>query len=477
MVDGLARTSRYEVLTKIATGGMATVYVGRVRGAVGFSRFVAVKRPHPFVTADADLKQQLEAEARVASMIHHPNVVSVLDVEEIDGELVLVMDYVEGCTLKALVDHAVAHEAPFLRVAVRVILDVAAGLHAAHRLRDATGAQLGVVHRDVSPQNVLLGVDGVARLTDFGIAKIASVDTDPTATDVMKGKMAYLAPEYIASRRFEARSDLFSLAVVAWEALAGERLFKGATTVETLMNIVDGRVPLLGTIRPELAPLQDVIAAALSRRPEDRPESVEAFATALEARARSVDGVATHAEVGALVEQAAGAVIAERRRVLESALPRALGEVASEAVLTDRDRMDTASLAATPSLVATTMVLADPLRSEEVGTPAPRRSRAPVMIAAFGLALAVSTTAIVVTVRRHASSGTTGGVAAAEPSADLADAAPLLSDLGDQPADSAGAGASAAPLPQKRPHPVRTPPRPGVSTLLPAHAPPNPYAK
>jgi eukaryotic-like serine/threonine-protein kinase len=165
--DG-GRGSRYEVLAKIATGGMATVHVARVRGAVGFSRLVAVKRPHPFVVADVDLRKQLEAEARVASLIHHPNVVSVLDVEEIDGELVLVMDYVEGCTLKALVDHAVAAGTPSTRVVVRVLLDVAAGLHAAHRLRDGQGTLLGVVHRDVSPQNVLVGLDGAARLADFG---------------------------------------------------------------------------------------------------------------------------------------------------------------------------------------------------------------------------------------------------------------------------------------------------------------------
>src|SRR5262245_21097216 len=143
--------SRYEVLTRIAAGGMASVYVGRVRGASGFSRLVAIKRPHAWVVADDSLKGQLEKEARVASMIHHPNVVSVLDVENVDGELLLIMDYVEGCSLKDLLAHAAAEGLSVDASVVRILLDAAAGLHAAHRVRDAGGKLLGVVHRDVSP--------------------------------------------------------------------------------------------------------------------------------------------------------------------------------------------------------------------------------------------------------------------------------------------------------------------------------------
>src|SRR6185312_9976595 len=153
--------SRYEVLAKLAAGGMATVYVGRTRGALGFSRLVAIKRPHPFVVDNPSLVRQLESEARVSSLIHHTNVVSVLDVETIGGEVALVLDYVEGCTLRELFD------APFLapvaadRVRLRIILDAARGLHAAHSLTDAAGRPLGIVHRDVSPQNMLVGLDGI----------------------------------------------------------------------------------------------------------------------------------------------------------------------------------------------------------------------------------------------------------------------------------------------------------------------------
>jgi hypothetical protein len=346
-------TSRYEVLLPIASGGMATVYAGRVRGASGFSRLVAIKRPHTFVAEDSGLKQQLAHEAHVASLIHHPNVVSVLDVEKVDEELLLVMDYVEGCSLKDLLDHAEAKTAAMDAIAIRILLDVSAGLHAAHRLQDPSGKALGVVHRDVSPHNVLVGVDGVARLADFGIAKIANAQREETMTNVLKGKFAYLPPEYVESRTFTHRSDLYSLGVVAWEALAQQRLFKGASASETLRRVVSTSPARLGTVREELAPLEEVVASALARQPDDRPESVEDFARVLEECARKMNRVATHAEVGALVERVAGTRIAERRRSIEHADSRPIAEVAKleETGLSERDRMATESLVV-PSSVA-----------------------------------------------------------------------------------------------------------------------------
>ena len=305
---------RYEVLGRIASGGMATVYVARMRGAGAFSRLVALKKPHGFVLEHARLRKQLQHEARVASMIHHPNVVSVLDVLESDTEVTLVMDYVEGCTLKELLNHAEAAGEHISRAVVRIVLDVAAGLHAAHSLRDASGTLLGVVHRDVSPHNLLVGRDGIARLTDFGIAKIATLDNELTATDAISGKLSYLAPEYLSSKHFDAQSDLFSLGVVAWEGLAQERLFQGATPVETMQRVLHGRARLLGSVRPELLPLQAAVSAALATRAHDRQPSVQAFADELESAARAVDGVASHAEVAALVERLAGDQLAERNR-------------------------------------------------------------------------------------------------------------------------------------------------------------------
>jgi serine/threonine-protein kinase len=305
-----AKVSRYEILGEIATGGMATVFVGRARGAASFSRLVALKRPHPFVMADASLRKHLEHEARVASMIHHTHVVSVLDVEIVGNEMLMVLDYVEGGTLSELVKRGDVPHA----IALRVVLDVASGLHAAHVLEDSAGEPLGIVHRDVSPQNILVGLDGVARITDFGIAKIAT-EHEHTATNVLKGKLAYLPPEYIERRAFDARSDAYALAVVAWEALARKRLFRGANEIETL-KLVTERGPLpLSDVVPELGAISDVLARAMARIPNDRYESVAAFADALRGTGATI---ATHEEVAAYVDGVLGESVRARRREVEA---------------------------------------------------------------------------------------------------------------------------------------------------------------
>jgi eukaryotic-like serine/threonine-protein kinase len=326
---GAPATSRYEILARIATGGMATVYVGRLRGAIGFSRLVAIKRPHLFLADDPALRAALGHEARVASQIHHPHVVSVLDVEATDHSLALILDYVEGGTLADLFAYAdqVADPIP-AGVALRIALDVASGLHAAHALRDRSGTPLGIVHRDVSPQNILVGLDGQARLTDFGIAKVAA-QIEHTATDILKGKLGYLAPEYVAKRDFDIRSDEYALAVVTWEALAGQRLFKGKSESLTLRKILEGHVPPLATTRPLLAPLDEVLLKALSRDPRARYESVEAFAEALEQRARQHGWVAPYSEVAMAVEMASGERATETRMTVETSEPRPMPDRAS----------------------------------------------------------------------------------------------------------------------------------------------------
>lgn len=348
---GPGRHSRYELLTRIASGGMATVYVGRLHGLDQFSRLVAIKRPHDFVTDNPRLMRQLRHEARIASMIHHPNVTAVLDVEEHDGEMALVMDYVEGCTLKDLMEDSGAAATPMDRVALRILLDVAAGLSAAHSLRDADGASLCILHRDVSPHNVLVGRDGVARLADFGIAKVATLDGELTTSGTVAGKVAYMAPEYLSAKHFDAQSDLFSLGVMAWEALTGQRLFKGATAVETIMQVLHSRPRRLGEIRPELSALDAIIASALAADPAARPESVEAFASVLEATARSIDCVAAHSEVRVLVEQVAGETMAKRRRAITDPTERARlnARFEAEARTSTRDDVVTASLPSTSS--------------------------------------------------------------------------------------------------------------------------------
>jgi len=308
--------SRYEALLPIGTGGMATVYVGRPVGSEGLSHLVALKRAHAYLRTDAQLVENMKLEARLASRLHHPNVVSVLDVDEIDGDLVLVLDYVEGCTLRTLLAKLEQLGERRPREIVRIILDVAAGLHAAHLATDEDGRLLGLVHRDISPSNVLVGVDGMARLSDFGIAKALFEGSDRTEAGVLKGKSSYMAPEYVLHQHANASSDLFSLAVVAWESLAHVRLFKGSSEIETFQRIVAAEIRPLSGERPELAPLDLVLAKALSRLPSDRHRSVEQFAIELEEVARRNDLVASHAEVSTLVQRVAKTELDERRQAL-----------------------------------------------------------------------------------------------------------------------------------------------------------------
>ncbi|MEJ7733097.1 MAG: serine/threonine-protein kinase [Polyangiaceae bacterium] len=311
----LPGTSRYELVARIAAGGMATVYVGRHRGAAGFWRLCAIKRAHPHLVEDGELRRGLVAEARLASRIQHPNVVSVSDVEELEGELLLVMDYVEGATLGELLRQAAdAGRRVSPRCVVRIVLDACAGLGAAHGLAGDDGAPLGLVHRDVSPQNVLVGTDGRARVLDFGIAKVddAGEAAARTATGLLKGKVGYMSPEYLQGRPVDARSDLFALGAVLWEALAGERLFRGDNHLETMMQVRNAPAPPASRVAPGIGGAVDaVLARALEKSPARRWASMGDMAAALEAAARGGDLLGTHAEVAAEVEALAGPALAQ----------------------------------------------------------------------------------------------------------------------------------------------------------------------
>ncbi len=322
----MPRASRYETIAPIGSGGMASVFVARVRGE-DEDRLVALKRALPHVKKDARLASSMKLEAHLAARVQHPNVVSVLDVEEEDGDLVLVLDYVEGCTLRLLTNRLADAGERRPRELLRVLLDIAAGLHQAHRTTDDDGRLLGIVHRDVSPSNVLVGVDGVSRLSDFGIAKVLFEGSDRTEAGVLKGKCAYMAPEYVIHQRSDALSDLFSFSVVAWEALAGQRLFRGASEIETLSLVAQAKTRLLSDERPELAALDEVFVRALAAEPEDRHESVAEMAAELEGVARELDLVGSHAEVGILVERLAEPELEKRRRILRADLETQIGTV------------------------------------------------------------------------------------------------------------------------------------------------------
>ena len=223
----------------IGTGGMATVYLARVAVVGDVHREVALKLMHPFLNAEGrESTVSLVEEAKLAVRIRHPIVVSVVEVGDSPHGVFLVMEYVEGDTLSGL-HRAVRAEGALmpLPIAGRILVDALAGLHAAHELRDDDGLLLDLVHRDFSPQNILVGTDGVTRLTDFGVAK-ASGRVNVTSSGIIKGKVAYMAPEQALGKRVDRRCDVWAAGVVAWEILAGQRLYRSEDQVAMLLKIV-----------------------------------------------------------------------------------------------------------------------------------------------------------------------------------------------------------------------------------------------
>ncbi|HQP37232.1 MAG TPA: serine/threonine-protein kinase, partial [Polyangiaceae bacterium] len=317
------RRPRYEPVFKLASGGMATVHIGYLRGALGFRQIVAIKQPHPHLLEDPAFRKSFVAEAMLASKIHHANVVDVRDVEVSGDSIVLVMDYVEGASLSIL-EHAVAMSLrPMpVHVAVRIVMDACAGLHAAHEATSELGEPLGIVHRDVSPQNILVGVDGVARLVDFGIAKCGmAVATPTTQQGTLKGKVGYMAPEYLLNNKIDRRADVFGLGVVLWEVLCGRPLFAGENEADTLLRVLNEPIPPLCGMTPEaIAALQPVVDQALCRDPEHRFSSALAMATALEHASQVCGLPSDHRRVGDFVQQCVGAELEQRRTRLREAL-------------------------------------------------------------------------------------------------------------------------------------------------------------
>lgn len=312
---------RYEALVKLASGGMATVWIGTARGALGFRQLVAIKKPHPHLLEQEGFREELIAEARLASMIRHANVVDVRDVEEDGTSISLVMDYIEGASLGDLLVAASRREARVpARVAVRIVRDACAGMHAAHELLDEKNRPVGLVHRDISPQNILVGEDGIARVTDFGVAKFARKNMQSTSAGSLKGKLAYMAPEYLRSEPIDRRFDVFAAGIVLWESLSGQRCFRGDSEAETFRRILEVTPPRLSSIVPALAPLDDVVATALEKSASARFQNAAAMGAALETAATEAGLLASHTEVAATLKELVGPLLADRRERVRAKL-------------------------------------------------------------------------------------------------------------------------------------------------------------
>lgn len=294
---------RYETLGAVASGGMATVHLGRAVAMGGFERFVAIKLMHPHLAEDPDFVAMFLDEARLAARVRHPNVVATLDVQQSDEGLFLVMEFVEGCSLTAIMRKlgATGTKLP-VNIAGRVMIDALAGLHAAHELRGSDGHPLQLVHRDVSPANILVGADGVARLTDFGVAR-AEERISSTRGGELKGKVPYMPPEQLRAEPTDRRVDVYAAGVVLWEALVGRRLFRAPNEAALLGMILDGVQSSPRELRADVPTgVAQACMRALARNPAERFPTAAAFADELEhAAVRSGLGVASTRTVSKFV--------------------------------------------------------------------------------------------------------------------------------------------------------------------------------
>lgn len=321
MADAEARiVGKYCLYGKIGSGGMGTVYLARFFAPGGFRRIVAIKQLHPQFAENVGFVTAFLEEARLASRIHHPNVVAPLDVVAENGEVSLVFEHVLGVSLSVLLWRADEQgESVPLRVAASIMVNVLHGLQAAHEAKGDDGEALGLVHRDVSPQNVLVGRDGSARLLDFGIAK-ATGRSQITDEGVVKGKRGYMAPEHLVNATSQA-SDVYSAAVVLWEIVAARRLFPDDSSITE--RLAGNAAPIPSAFAKGsaseaettlLAAVDSITTRGLAHSTQSRFSSANEMAIALEAV-----GVASPREVSAWVERIARDELGERRRLVELA--------------------------------------------------------------------------------------------------------------------------------------------------------------
>jgi serine/threonine-protein kinase len=328
---------RYELLVPIAQGGMAVVWAARMKGTRGFQKTVAVKCMLPALSDDPQFEEMFLAEAGLASRIKHPHVCEILDLGEQDGLLYIVMEWVDGEGLGTLQKASRPQGGIPLSIAARIGLHAAAGLHAAHELKDDHGALVGLVHRDVSPQNILVTYDGVVKIVDFGVAKAASeIESGQTKPGQVKGKIPFMSPEQAMGKDVDRRTDIFALGIVVYQLAAGRHPFRGDNDMATLHNIVDPKpVPRLADVVPGCpAALSDAVAKALEKDPDARFATMLDFARALEKALAQLE----EEDLGTFVRKILGERGEKRRAALKDALRVADERAKSGASIPPLDR-------------------------------------------------------------------------------------------------------------------------------------------
>ena len=294
---------KYTLVAKLATGGMAEIFLARLEGAAGFAKLVCIKRILPHLAKDQTLTSMFLAEANIAAQISHPNVCQVFELGEIDGRYFIAMEYLEGVPLSCFRRRDLYPGMIDPRLVAGLGVQACEGLHHAHNLKRPDGAPIEVVHRDVSSNNLFATTDGVIKVLDFGIAKIQDA-TVKTSTGSMKGTYAYMAPEQLRGERVDRRTDVFAMGIVLWELFGRRHLFKRETDFLTFQAITTEPIPHVCELRPDVPPaLGDAIAKALSRDREDRFPTARALGEALASAVSPLGGACSAAAIGEEIER------------------------------------------------------------------------------------------------------------------------------------------------------------------------------
>ena len=321
-----SRLGRHELLLPIAYGGMARVWAARQQGQRGFAKLVAIKTILPHLAHNPEFERMFLDEARIAAGVHHPNVTEIYELGEEGHVLYLAMEWVNGESLVHVVRGLTGKtpQALGLRLAARIVADACAGIHAAHELTDDDGRPLNVVHRDVSPHNVLVSLEGTVKVTDFGVARAFGQSHQPTSAGQIKGKVAYMAPEILGGQPFDRRSDIFALGCLLYEATTAQQPFRGTGDPQVIQAVLRGVYEPLATLVPEYpVELSAIVDRALSPEPRHRYATAERMRVALEEWLARSGPVVTPTQVGALVRQRLGAHLDKRREHVRTAMASA----------------------------------------------------------------------------------------------------------------------------------------------------------
>ena len=318
------RLGRYELLAPIGVGGMAKVWAARQSGYSGFAKVVAIKTILPHLSRESDFERLFVDEARVASLVRHPNVCEIYELGEEGQVLFLVMEWVDGDSLIKLLKPRGEVEPIDPRIAARIAAETCAGLHAAHTQPDHDGKPLNIVHRDVSPHNVLLSAEGVVKVTDFGVAKAVGQTHDQTVAGQLKGKLEYMSPEQITGSTVDGRTDVFGMGGVIYEATTGRQPFASSGDLEVMNKIVEGRLDMPSAHMARYPrELEAIVLRAMANNPEQRFASAEQMRQALEGYLSRSGPPVTHADVANLLRSRVGPKMDERLDRIRSAMSAA----------------------------------------------------------------------------------------------------------------------------------------------------------